>query len=199
MSFSPKCTLSDSELWSNFRVGDRECYTLLINRYTGLLYRYGIRFNQNDDFIKDCIQDVFLALWDSRENISQTPSVKSYLFKALRLKIFREQSKWNNEELFSDEHYDFLIEFNIEDRLIEEQQSHETRDKLLQVLNRLPKRQKEVLYLRFYENLDHARIASIMGLNKQSVYNLLHESVSNLRKAWLGEMALLLSLLTRYI
>jgi RNA polymerase sigma factor (sigma-70 family) len=150
------------------------------------MFRYGIRFVGDDDFVKDCIQDVFFELWNRREKIRQAESVKSYLFKALRLRIFREKSKWKTLESLED-NYEFVIEFDTdtEANIIKQELSEEICLKLRRILDGLPKRQKEILYLRFYEGMDQDKIAEIMGLNRQSVYNLLHESISRLRKYWL--------------
>ncbi len=183
---------SDQELWAGVRNADKHSYSNLIRRYTNLLFRYGIRFVNDEDFVKDCVQDVFLALWNCRNTISNTASVKSYLFKALRFRIFRERAKWNNYALDYD--YEFEADFSIEDKLIDEQTSSEMHKKISAALNKLPRRQKEILYLRFYEEMDHDRIAQVMGLNKQSVYNLLHEAVSGMRKVWFSEVVLILLL-----
>jgi RNA polymerase sigma factor (sigma-70 family) len=52
-----------------------------------------------------------------------------------------------------------------------------------QALSGLSKRQQEVIYLRFYVDADIDEIAEIMGLNRQSVYNLLHEGLKKLKKS----------------
>ncbi|PWG81856.1 RNA polymerase sigma factor [Pararcticibacter amylolyticus] len=190
--------ISDNELWSKFRDGDRVCFNILIKRYMSPMYTYGFRFVQDEAFVKDCIQDVFLSLWNCRLHINQTPSVKSYLLKSLRFRIFKEKDKWNSDNL-ADTDYSFEVDFSVEDKMIEEQNRNETRLRILNTLNRLPRRQKEILYLRFYENLDHARIAQVMGLNRQSVYNLLYDAVCNLRKFWFSEVLLLVSLLPKIV
>jgi RNA polymerase sigma factor (sigma-70 family) len=176
-----------TSLWNSFRSGSEAAYTCLMEAFANPLYRYGIRFVHDEDFIKDCIQDVFFELWNRREKISSTPFVKSYLFKALRQRIFREQSKWNDAEPL-DENYQFAVELDTETAMIELQSSEEVKFRMAKILNDLPRRQREILYLRFYEELDQHRIAEIMGLNPQSAYNLLHESILRLRKHWLKEV-----------
>jgi len=148
------------------------------------MFRYGVRFVDDDDFVKDCIQDVFFELWNRRDRIRQAESVKAYLFKALRLRIFREKAKWKTAESLED-NYEFIIEFDAEANIIQQELSEEICLRLRKILEHLPKRQKEILYLRFYEGMDQDKIAEIMGLNRQSVYNLLHESILRLRKYWL--------------
>jgi RNA polymerase sigma factor (sigma-70 family) len=174
----------DSELWDLFRAGDEVAYTRLIKKYSKVLFNYGFRICQEKDFLKDCVQDVFLELWNRRDKISPTPAVKWYLFKAVRLRIFREQSKWNKGEAL-DENYEFLVEFNIESKIISDLENLELSNKIKQVLNTLPARQREIMYLRFYENLDFDSIAQIMEINKQSVHNLLQKAYKNFRSEWL--------------
>lgn len=189
--FTGKETIADDQLlWNNFREGDPVAFTALIEKYSNPLFGYGNRFIQDKDFIKDCIQDVFFELWNRRQNINPTASVKSYLFKSLRLRIFREKGKWTSSETLADD-YCFEIEFNVETKLIEAQTADEFRLKMTHLLNTLPKRQKEILYLRFYEGLDHTRISQVMGLSKQSAYNLLHESIVHLKEVWFQQLVLL--------
>lgn len=175
---------SDSELWENFRKGDASAYTKLMHLYASHLFRYGLRFAADEEFIKDCIQDVFMELWKRRRTISQTSFVKPYLFKSLRLKIFREYPKWNKNESIDETNYNFIVEFNIETKLIDDQTSNEKSEKLRNRMDLLPKRQKEILYLRFYEGFDHDKISEVMDLSHQSAYNLLHSAISNLRALW---------------
>jgi len=171
----------DQDLWQSFRNGDHSAYTSLLRKHANILFSYGCKFSKDEDFIKDCIQDVFFELWNRREKISQAANVKAYLFKSLRLRMFREQSKWNNSESFEDSVL-FKDEFNIESHLIQEQTSKEISNKLQTILTTLTDRQKEILYLHFFEDMDHAGIARIMGLNRQSAYNLLYRSIVTLRK-----------------
>jgi RNA polymerase sigma factor (sigma-70 family) len=177
-------TDDDSELWDLFRDGDEVAYTRLIKKYSKPLFNYGYRICQDRDFLKDCIQDVFLELWNRRLRISPTPAVKWYLFKAVRLRIFREQSKWNRGEILDDD-YQFLVEFNIESKIINDLETVELSTRIKQVLNALPPRQREILYFRFYENLDFDNISEIMDISKQSVHNLLQKAYKNFRIEWI--------------
>lgn len=181
---------TDPELWSRFRMGDELAYTSLMNRYIRPMYNYGYRFCQDSDFVKDCVQEVFLELWKKHTKVNFTPSVKWYLFKSLRLRIFRDQTAWQRNELL-DENYNFLVEFNIESQLIEATGVQEQSSKITAALNNLPSRQREILYLRFYEDLNFEQISSLMGINRQSVHNLLQKAFKSFRAEWV--ITLLLS------
>jgi RNA polymerase sigma factor (sigma-70 family) len=188
----------DNLLWGRFRNGEADAYTELMQLYINRMFRYGMRLSADEDLVKDCIQDVFFELWNRRERIKDTPSVNAYLFKSLRLRIHRERPKWNYAESL-DDNYHFTVEYTIETKLIEEQSLREEHIKLENILNSLPKRQKEILYLRFYENLDQAQIAEVMGLNRQSVYNLMNHTLAVLRQVWFKDVALLLVILSSSI
>lgn len=141
--------------------------------------------------MKDCLQDLFLELWRNRQTIGATEYVKSYLFKSVRHKIFRElhKNRWHmNAESIEDNYY-FDVEFSIEHHLIREQTLRETSNKFAEVLNTLPKRQKEIIYLRFYQDLEVSEIVQIMEINAQSVYNLLHKALANLREPFQAKTA----------
>src|SRR6185436_17141094 len=82
------------------------------------------------------------------------------------------------------EEYEFLYEFSIERITLEKQIAEEKGQKLRKTLSLLSKRQKEIIYLKYYQHLDHGQIAEIMNISRQSVYNLLHEVINKLRSLW---------------
>jgi RNA polymerase sigma factor (sigma-70 family) len=77
-----------------------------------------------------------------------------------------------------------LLDFSHEWLLIEQESLNEMTQKVSELLNELPKRQREVLYLRFYQNLERAEIADIMGINEQSVSNHLQAAFKNFKDNW---------------
>ncbi|WP_080058923.1 RNA polymerase sigma factor [Spirosoma aerolatum] len=192
--------IDDALLWQRFRSGDSVAFDQLVQAYYPILFRYGIRFDPNEEYIKDCIQDVFVELWQRRQTVRETEFVKFYLLKSLRRRIFRGKAKWGTNWESIQENYLFEVEFSIENQLITQEIAHDHARQLEALLNQLSKRQKEVIFLKFYQGLTHEQIAEVMVLNRQSVYNILHEALQKLRNAWQGDMAFsmaLLSLLVR--
>jgi RNA polymerase sigma factor (sigma-70 family) len=173
----------DIQLWDEFRSGSKPSFEKLITTHYRSLFNYGTKFTRDNEFVKDCIQDLFFELWKNRETVNGTNYVKSYLFKSVRNKICRElyRNKGHFHTAQIEENYFFDVEFSIEHHLVREQTLRETANKFSGVLNRLPKRQKEIIYLRFYQDLEVSEIVQVMEINAQSVYNLLHKALSNLR------------------
>ena len=182
-------TNNDSQLWQQLKNGSELALGKLIKKYFNLLQNYGYKFFRNEDFVKDCVQEVFVEIWSRRQNISQPDSVRAYLLSSVRKKILREsvRQKINGEnEIINIENDLKFAEFSPELVIIEQENTQETIQKVAVLLNLLPKRQREVVYLRFYQNLERDEIAQIMGVNAQSVSNLLQAAFKTIRENWSG-------------
>lgn len=148
------------------------------------LYFFALKSTQSHAIASDCIQNLFLNLWNSRKNLSSVTVIKPYLFKALRrdlsrvprLSMSRTHTGGSIPELES------APVFSPEDLLVEDESRQYLQSQLLQALNTLPGRQREAIYLKYYEDLSYKEIASIMGVNYQSVVNLLFKAMASLKK-----------------
>ena len=188
MSFSTSSNpVNDTHLWQQMKQGSELALGKLIKKYFNLLQNYGLKFVKDEAFVKDCVQDVFIAIWTHRETIMSPQSIHAYLLSSVRRKVLREKVRQrldqkqnaNTVEKEAD-----LLDFSHEWLLIEQESLNEMTRKVSELLNELPKRQREVLYLRFYQNLERAEIADIMGINEQSVSNHLQAAFKNFKDNW---------------
>lgn len=173
------------KLWQRFKAGDAEALGQLAQMHYRALYNYATKFSSDPDFIRDSIQELYLELWERRNFLSETAFVKSYLLKALRHKLIKESIRLKRfhepqAAIFDTDPSDPSIETNIiEAEHIRFQNGH-----LKRIISLLSKRQQEIIYLRFYQNLDNEDIASIMGLGRQSVSNLLYRTLKEIKEIW---------------
>ncbi|WAC13523.1 RNA polymerase sigma factor [Dyadobacter pollutisoli] len=185
----------DRQLWQTYLSGDNHALGILAERYYRTLRRYGLKFGVDASVAEDCIQDLFLELGQNRHRINDTNSVKFYLLKALRnnvLQYLRYQQRFlGNDQDWMPELPDYI---NAEALLIEKETLSDSLFQLKTLMETLPKREREVLYLRYYENLSVAEISEIMGINRQSVSNFLQKALSKLRTKWLVTMVLYLNI-----
>jgi len=168
---------------------DEQALAAIMRKYYTALYNYGGRFTNDDALIKDCIQEVFISLWQRRENAASILSPRYYLLRAVKNKVLKSlhQHTIKTGSFEPGEAYDFLQELSIETLIIDKQLSEEQSMVLRKTMSQLSKRQHELIYLKFYQHLDHAQIAGLMNLSRQSVYNLLHETIQKLRSLWQSE------------
>ena len=74
------------------------------------------------------------------------------------------------------------IQDSLEQRLILEELAAERLHQLHQTIQKLPSRQKEVIHLRYFQNLKTEEIAEVLNINYQSVSNLLYKGIKTLRQ-----------------
>lgn len=174
---------SMEELWILFRSGSEAAFEKIIKSHYQLLFNYGTRFCKDEELIKDTLQELFFSLWQNREGLSNTMSVKNYLLKSLRRKLSREIHKIRNTIHLKDLHFqaDFNMVLPVDQNLILQEKLTELSFKVRAVLEKLSPRQQEIIYLRFYMDANLDEIAEIMDLTPQSVYNLLHEALKRFK------------------
>ncbi|GAB3936580.1 RNA polymerase sigma factor [Larkinella terrae] len=173
-------------LWQAFKQGDREAFANLLNRYYPLLLNYGVRFQRDREFVKDCLHDLFIELWNQRERLDDVRMLKPYLLTSLRRKLLREtrRLRWFREADEVTDEYAFEVQFTIESYLIHNEIQHEDLKRLHVHLDKLTRRQREAIYLRFFQEMEYDDIARVMGINYHSAVNLVYESLKLLRKNW---------------
>lgn len=180
----------DDYLLQRLLLNDELALASLMKRYYTSLYSYAARFTPDHELVKDCIQEVFISLWQRRETAASILSLRYYLLRAVKNRILKSLSVAGHNTVSIDgkDTYDFLQEYSIERFIIDKQVSEEKSAALRKILQLLSQRQHEVIYLKFYQRLDQAQIAELMNISRQSVYNLLHETLQKLRSLWISEV-----------
>jgi RNA polymerase sigma factor (sigma-70 family) len=170
-------------LWNTFQRGDRESFARIYSLYIDELLSYGYRVTSNRQLIRDSIQDLFLHLWLHRENLAETDSVKFYLFRALRNRIIRNIEK--DQRIQSDDPENLLDsaigDLSFEHDLVQKETDEVQIGRLQRAISQLSKRQQEVIVFRYHHDFSLEEISRLMNLNNQSVRNLLHRSITQLR------------------
>lgn len=178
--------ITDIELWQAFKTGDKEAFSIIYKQNIDDLLSYGYRITSDRQLIRDSIQDLFLNLWQTRMNLSDTDSIRFYLYRSLRNKIIGDIRKNNHTKIDSTNLFEDIIgALSIEDDLIESEQLSEQLFKLKRAIQQLPKRQQEIIQLRYYHDFSFDEIAEMMKINNQSVRNLLHRAITELRQFFL--------------
>lgn len=176
--FSDECPV-----WRHFRHGDPTALAQIFNEHYPSLFCYGKKLIEDEDLVKDCVQNLFLKMWTSRDKLTAVKTVRPYLLKSLRRHIGDQVISRNRKKIFHEKvNGDFEVTFSHEDFLISLQTSAEQSEALVRSLNLLPARQREAIFLRFYEGLDYEKIAEVMNVNVQSVRNLIYQSLKSIKE-----------------
>lgn len=172
--------MNDASLWEAFKCGDEAAFKHIYDTQVYALYSYGHRITSDNGLVEDCLQDLFADLWEKKDRLSATSSIKFYLFKALRRRLLRKLIQGNRTKTdnFLE---DFQITLSQEALLIAQQISRDQLERLSQAVEKLSKRQKEIIYLKYYENLSFEEIAATMSISVEATYNILSKAMKSLR------------------
>lgn len=169
-------------LWDTFRSGSRDAFSKLYELFAADLYRYGYNLIRNRQVVEDCLHELFLHLHENRERLGATDNIRFYLYRSLRRRLLDTVGRLN--KLDSDSYIFDTAEFLVqpyESALVDEQLLDQQKLVLIHELNRLPKRQKEILYLVYMKGLSYQQAAEVMDITIKSVYNTINVALTTLR------------------
>lgn len=171
-------------LWEKVKYGDCSAFEHLYRLYATDLFNYGSKLTGDANLLKDSIQDIFIEIWKYRETVSIAKHPKFYLFKSLRHRIFRNS---NAVPLFIDcgrnsAIFEFACHDTPENLAIQLEQNNLNIKIVQDLLSKLSSRQREAIHLHFFHNFSYVEMTALMGMNYQSILNLMQRSLKTLRQ-----------------
>ena len=194
---STRC-ISDEELWAELKGGHKKSLRTLFLRYYDSLFSYGLTVTSKEEVIEDCLQELFYQLWDQQDNLSQVQKVKGYLWISFRRRLMKKLKKRNHKNRSAVSLRDGMKKgISVEKAFITDEQTTYIHKKLAQICAELTQREREVLFLKYYEGMSYSEIEQILDLEYQTVRNYMYRAIERLRKIFEREgikIALFLSL-----
>ncbi len=163
--------------WDKLKKGDELEWKNMFRKHAEFLYAYGMKFAHNEDLVKDSIQELFIAIYEKRNSLSEPSFLRAYLCSSLRNRLINELKK---EATIPLEEGDYSFTLYIDDKNVDEEEKQY--EKIQNMLNKLTNRQREVIYLKYFKGLSNEEIACTLNINKQSVANLLSEAIRQMKK-----------------
>jgi len=158
---------------------EQENYRSLYTRFYKKLYNYGYKFTADITLIEDSIQDIFLAYWKRKDTHLAPDAIGSYLFSAFRYSLFRKITRERRLSALTtaEEEPDFSTDHFI----IHRETTREMQQQVQAALRQLTGRQREALFLRFYEGLSYEEIAVVLNISVKASYKLMARSLLQLK------------------
>lgn len=169
---------AEQNLWGAMLRGDKRSFNAIHDLYFAHLLTYAARFTPDRQVVEECIQDLFVKLWMNRERLSIPASVKGYLFKAFRNTLYNKLNRRTKEYQIGT-----LQDFKGFELAIPAISSadEETVIRVKKFLNSLTDRQREAIYLFYFEGLTYQEVADILQLQLGGVYKLIYRALDNMR------------------
>ncbi len=186
---SPVLSISSSakDAWESFCCGDRDALGKIFHSHIDDLYHYGMHFCRDSEMVKDAIQDLFQNLWLEHEHLSHdVRNIRYYLLSSLRRRLLRSLQKDRRNHFNAPSgSFDFELIPPQEDVIIGNETHQQQLAQLHSAISGLTLRQREAIYLRFYQSLSYAEIAQLMSMKVDSVYNLISKAIGLLKNMFL--------------
>jgi RNA polymerase sigma factor (sigma-70 family) len=170
------------DLWCKAKAGDKKAFCQLGEDHYAWLFAYAQNYTSDRELIKDTIQDLYLHLWENRKTI-QIEQISMYLLRSMRNNILLTYRKGSNFTDLPDPNWlTDATAHTIESEIISSEITSRNHYHLEKAILTLPIRQREVIFLKYYQGLENDQIASLININRQSVANHLFKALTKLRQ-----------------
>jgi RNA polymerase sigma-70 factor (ECF subfamily) len=162
-----------------FKKGDHHSFKILYGRYAPKLYGFSRRYLNSDADSEEIVQEVFLRIWEKRENIDESQSFSSYIFQAAKHKIFNGFRKKINEQAY----LDFIVlaeksSFRFTEMDVE---YNEIKAKAEKSINSMPPKRQEIFRLSREQGLKNKEIADKLQISIKTVENQMSQALKFLK------------------
>lgn len=188
--------MDETKQWEALKAGDIQALRALYDLYSGALFGYGMVLCHDAEKVRDSIHDLFLFCWTHRHGMSIPTHGKAYMMVSLRRRIFEKGPK--SQQLTSaleEVDFDAVSYDDPETEWIKAEDETGLEEKLRKALSHLSDRQREIIHMKYFQQMEYEDIAQVMDLNYQSARNLVNRALVALRKGMIGEVMILLLLL----
>ncbi|MCG8309166.1 MAG: sigma-70 family RNA polymerase sigma factor [Cytophagales bacterium] len=175
--------LSDNEIWTAFKSGNEGAFVYIYERYFDSLVNFSYQFTQDEELIKDTVQDLFIYIRSRRSNLSGTDNIKLYLYKCCRnnlLNSLKRLQKGSKMSVLENEFFQSVL--SAEENIINLQTRKIKENKLKLAIDQLSAREREIIYYFYFEDLSYKEISEMLEYKEvKSVRSLLYKAVKKLR------------------
>lgn len=168
---------------------DQSSFEELFRTYFTPLMLFARKFLVNEDDAREVVHKVFISLWERREDMDVSSSLKSYLFTSVHnrsLNVIRDRKKFSDEEL-PEVAGDWDVSTQIE--------SMELEEKIREAIQSLPEKCRQIFELNRFEGLKYSEIAQQLDISVKTVENQMSKALRILREKLIHYMTILVWML----
>jgi RNA polymerase sigma-70 factor (ECF subfamily) len=176
--------LTDEEIAARVQRGEQELFGMLMERYEQKLSRYGRKFLSSPDNIEDIVQDVFISAFQNIQSFDTSRRFSPWIYRIAH-NAYVNALKKNSHVPVTLFDFDALVSHTVyEDPDELEREQKDIKAMIETSLEKVPAKYKEVLLLRYYEDMDYKEIAEVLELPIGTVSIRIKRARDALKKAW---------------
>ena len=154
--------MDEEHLIEKAKSGDKEAFGVLYKTYFPRIYRYCRANIYRDDLASDICQETFMKVWKALPTFNKRANgtFQAFVYKVAR-NIIIDLSRKKKEFSLT-----FYEDIQTEDDLIEKMHRSESIDKVKKVLAKLSEKDRQILILRYFEDMSHKDTAKVIGIRE---------------------------------
>lgn len=168
---------------------DNQAFEKLFREYFTSLMAFSRRILGDEDDAREVVHQVFIKLWEKRNEIDLSKSLKSYLFTAVNnrsLNVIRDRKKFSSEEV-----PEGVGEWDVSAEI----ESMELEEKIREVIESLPERCRVIFEMNRFDGMKYAEIATKLEISVKTVENQMSKALKILREQLSKYLSILLWLI----
>lgn len=170
--------IDDEQLVTRLQQGDQKAFTDIYKKYHDSLYLYAFKLTDDEAEASDLVQELFIYIWDKREQIKLNSSLRAYLYRSIRHKFLNLADHRRVRAAFTEQFQAYLDQgADSTSAAMDEKELTEYLEKLV---SRLPGKMGRVFELR-QQNCSDEEIADKLNVSEKTVKNLMSQAIKKLR------------------
>ena len=170
-----------SEMLHRLKAGDIDAFESVFREYNGKIYHFALATLYYKTMAEDITQNVFLAVWEHRQDIIPEKNFQAYLYTIAKNLVYRETEKmilafryedYIHKENLNEE--DFSTENVIDANSLEEM--------IFRLIDKLPEARRKIFLLHFADDLSNKEIAKKLSISEENVETQVRRSLTYLRQ-----------------
>lgn len=148
------------------------------------LYKVAYRIVGDADTAKDMVQEAYVSMWNKRDSLDELENIESFAVKVVKNRCMDYLRTQHIHCDITDEERNLVdVEASVSDSF----EQGETLSRVMQMMNNLPERQRQVLLMRSVQDLSLEEIGQATGLSDVNVRTLLSRARKRLKEMYIME------------
>lgn len=170
---------SEQLLVSELKNGNEKAFRSLFDLYYQDIYGYSISLLKSKEAAEENVQDVFMKVWQNRENLNPDQSFKAYIFTIARNQAFNALNKAANDLVLKEAvFYESQKSHEYGDYSIREEDCKKLRK---QAMKQLPPKRKQIFKMSRKKGMSYEEISQELGISINTVRNQMSKALESMR------------------
>jgi len=170
----------DRDLLQKLKVGDRKAFQIIFDAYSERLFHFAYSYLKDSNDTEEIVQDVFLRLWEIRNEVDEEKSFKSFLYKMTVNRVFNHLK----HQIVRQKYESHLMNLNASFSETPEEELHrkELNAKVQELLIRLPEQKRKIFIMSKLNGYSNTEISEKLGLSVRTVENQVYRATKFLKE-----------------